>query len=130
MAASYFKPELVVLESRITPSDVSITGTILGIAPTAGATNALFVSNTETTITLYDEAETFGNIPAGWTKSAGDHQLEGPKGDINWISASLGAEDDFFDGSGSSIGLGIQGGLGDDIIYGGSANDDLNGGEG
>src|SRR5947208_2495787 len=126
MGALQFEPKLEILEDRITPSAVSINGVRLEIVPTVGIANHLIVQTTATTIALFDAEETFDNVPAGWATSEGDHVATGPKGDITVIGANLGAEDDYFDGSGSDIRVDIEGGLGDDILYGGSAGDQLN----
>jgi Ca2+-binding RTX toxin-like protein len=49
---------------------------------------------------------------------------------VKRATVDLGAGDDLFDGRGSSIGLLVNGGIGDDILFGGSGADLLRGGEG
>ena len=122
-----------VLEDRIAPATLSLLneGTLVRLTPGANVTNFLTISTTATQITLHDHADVFSEVPTGWALSDDDYTVTGPRGDVALIQClDMGPENDYLDGTGSDIPLNFSGGLGDDILYGGSAADELSGGLG
>jgi hypothetical protein len=122
-------PTIDQLESRVALSTLTLANGVLTYIAGASVANNLTITVSGGNYTFSETGEAITQVPSGWTL-VDKNTATGPVAGVNSMSLEVGDLNDYVNASAVGVPTNHYGSTGNDTLIGGTANDDINGGDG